>query len=262
MNLKMALKIFRMELASKLTYRGKLLVDVLIMSSKLLVPVLTWASIYKGREVFSEYSYSEMLSYVVIANFIGAFFSLNHGSVFANLVKQGRLSFYLLRPTSLISEFAPRFAANTTINTLLAVFPAAAFFAAFGIKAPIEMSLPALTVLFASWMLAFQFGFLFGILSFWITEMWAVAHLVRSLMVIAGGLWFPLDLLPFGIGDFLQYSPFAYFGYVNIKALSGGLPSDSYAIHLLVLFIWIGLFALISPLLLKKGLKRYEAVGI
>lgn len=253
--------VFRTEISSKISLRGKLVSDVLLQAFKLVVPLLTWHSLYQGKNEIGGYSFSQMASYVLIMNFIGFIFTMAHGSEFAAAIKTGKLSTLLLRPIGIGNSFSAKFVARVLFNTILIIGPLFALHIVLNLEFGTKIYFLSLVLVGLNLLFCFLFGLLFGLSAFWLDEVWPLSHLVRSFIAIAGGLWFPLNLLPWGLGDILSCTPFSHLGYLNGAALLGTLTDTELLRWISQAVVWILLFALAYCFLLKRGISKYESVG-
>ena len=100
---------------------------------------------------------------------------------------------------------------------------------------------------------------LIGISAFWITEVWPIDELRRTLLSLFGGFLVPLSLMPSAIRFFADILPFKYMFYVPVSILisKSANPLRDAEIQLLyVLFLFV-----IYQFVWKRGIKKYEAVG-
>ncbi len=253
--------VFRTEIAARFSLREKLLSDLFLQAFKLIVPLLTWHSLFQGREDIGGYNFKEMAIYILIMNFIGFIFSMAHGTEFAQWVKSGRLSSFLLRPVAIFNSLSAKFVARVILNVGLICGPLLFINVFLDLKMGDNFHFLSLILVLLNLCFCFLFGLLFGLSAFWLEEIWPLSHLVRALISVVGGLWFPLSLLPWGLGSVLVRTPFAHLGYLNGAALMGKLPDSEIKQAIVLALFWIALAGTCYGFVLKLGLRKYEAVG-
>ncbi len=261
MNLHAFLIVFRTELSAKFTLRGKLISDLFLQAFKLVVPLLTWSSLYENKTALGGYDFQEMVTYIVIMNFIGFIFSMGHGSEFAAWIKSGRLSSLLLRPAHIINELFAKFCARVFFNGTLILIPILIFQLYFNLESTKHVHFLSYLLVVLNLIFCFFFGLLFGLSAFWLEEVWPLSHLVRALISIAGGLWFPLTLLPWNLGSWLTHTPFAHLGFLNGVALTGKLTDSELRMAVAKSIVWIFISVVLYRFLSSRGIQKYEAVG-
>lgn len=261
MNLKACYLIFKAEIGARVSYRGRLVTELGLQSLKLVLPVLTWKALFAQDNHFGAYSFAAMVAYIIIMNFIGFVFTMAHGSELAGLIKSGKLSAWILRPFSIESSLLPKFAARALFNAMIILVPATVLVLVTNKAFEIQMGLQGALLVMLNLVFCYYFALLFGICAFWIDEVWPLSHLVRSLIAVAGGVLFPLDMLPKGVAAVLSHSPFAHLGYLNGAAILGKLSAGDLDQACVRAVLWIIVAISIYKFCLKIGLKRYESVG-
>jgi ABC-2 type transport system permease protein len=72
-----------------------------------------------------------------------------------------------------------------------------------------------------------------------------------------GGVVVPLALMPGGVGDILQWLPFAYIYSLPVKIFQG-LPGDQLVQGFAVQLLWVAVSALFFRWVWRKATRRYE----
>ena len=107
--------------------------------------------------------------------------------------------------------------------------------------------------LFMSWI---------GTFGFWLIQMWPMRPLIGSMYMLLGGLVFPINLLPDFIFNILTYTPFAVVGYHFTLALQNKYTIVELEKYIMISAFWGMIFYLLYCYSFKKGLKKYESMGI
>ncbi len=95
------------------------------------------------------------------------------------------------------------------------------------------------------------------------TRNWlGVQFLVISIFVeFLSGAFFPLDVFPKPIYEFLKLTPFPYLVFIPIKTYLGNMSTFETTKNLLLGGLWTIILWLLMNKVWKKGLKVYEAFG-
>ncbi|MGK3963882.1 ABC transporter permease [Sorangium sp. So ce118] len=253
-------RVFANSVAVGLAYRWSVVTGVFTRLLQLVVTLFVWRSIFATSPEIQGYTVDEMSAYLVLTALMSIVFSSSHFFRLSDLVRKGTLNAYLVRPYSFLGDSLAVFLGGKVVEAIVIV---AAVLLLHASGAPVlEHASPAvLALLCSNLLLSFLVGSVVGALSFWLVEMWPIKPLYASLMALLGGTMFPLDLLPPAIGDLVQATPFALFGFVNTRALQGALSTREIAAYLAVSLLWNATCAALYQLLWRRGLRRYEAVN-
>ena len=98
-------------------------------------------------------------------------------------------------------------------------------------------------------------------LSFWVLQIDGIYGAVFIVVNVLSGGYFPLSVFGPAFNRIAAFLPFPYMLQFPVNALSG-VYDVSYVLQGLgVQLLWAGIFALISFVLWKLGLRKYDAVG-
>ena len=110
--------------------------------------------------------------------------------------------------------------------------------------------------------LNFMLYFTIGLIAFWTKQASGLQSILRNSARVFTGELIPIDLLPLTFQNILKFLPFPYIMYIPISLLMKGYDSEVFARSLLTMLIWILVMVIINMYIWKKGLKKYESVGI
>ncbi|WP_020153811.1 ABC transporter permease [Caldibacillus debilis] len=255
------LYVFRNEILLNLTYKGNIISSFIVQIIQMITTVFVWRALYSGENDIGNYNISEMTTYLILTSLLSVIFSPNSAFRLSNLISSGKLSILLIRPYSYFFESFSVFLGQKVVQICVVFIMIICFF----MLGLFQFSFPnivSILLVLTNFILLFIFLSVMGELSFWLIEMWPLRPIYNGLLSLFGGVMFPLDLLPESILNIIQFTPFSLFGYVNTKAIMGELSTDAMFNFLIASMLWIIFFQIIYIILWKKGLKKYEGVGI
>lgn len=244
-----------------LIYRSQVVLGIFSSVVQMAATIFVWAAVYAGGSSAGNYTLKTMITYIIMVNFVGMIFTPSNTFRRSRLVKGGDFSVNLLRPLDIDLESLAVFIGGNILNVLIL---AAAFLglALTGIAAAPSVSVLAALLFLSNIICMFCFGLLLSNLSFYIIEMWPIMPLYRSLYALMSGGIFPLDLLPNGLRGLFLSSPFSLFGFVNVKVLEGSLSPCEIHRYLALSLIYSLIFFVLHRIILRRGLKKYEGIGV
>jgi ABC-2 type transport system permease protein len=263
-------KICRVSLVERLTYRADFLLGTFMRFLPMLTTILLWSAIYQGsgRKEFSGFDYHDTIVYLLMVNISRMFSSMpGLASGIARDIRDGVIKKYLLQPIDMLSYLISYRVAHKISYILSSALPYAVLFFLcrhyFAGKVPTDPT-TWLTYL-VSLMLAFLVGFYFeaavGMVGFWFLEVTSILYIVMSLNFFISGHMFPLDLLPQPWVTIFKLMPFQYMAYFPAVVFLGKVRGPDLWLGLAGELFWIVVFALLARRLYRAGLKRYSAFG-
>jgi ABC-2 type transport system permease protein len=203
-----------------------------------------------------------MATYYALNLALSEFRSRSSSSVIADTIKDGSLSFFLLKPYSVNLGFFAELIARMTFRSM----------APITLLIVLSALLPTVFVgtsqfgyflisLLMSILINYLFFALLGRAAFWTTNIWGVIALVKRLSDIFSGVVVPLDLFPPMLAKILSYLPFRYMVYSPIAVYQGRLTGISMLSELIIQLLWILFLITASSYVWCVGIKRYESVG-
>jgi ABC-2 type transport system permease protein len=115
----------------------------------------------------------------------------------------------------------------------------------------------SLGVTLIAFFLSFNFGYILGLLSFWIEEAWILRNTRDVLVTLLGGVALPYFLFPKKLTEILTYSPFPYMVSWPIRVFRDGMKTSEVLIGL----SWLVISFVFIRFLWKRVLIRYSGVG-
>ena len=105
-------------------------------------------------------------------------------------------------------------------------------------------------------------GYIVGLMSFWTDEVDGIMMTLDRVRKFCAGGYFPLSLLPPIAGAISTFLPFAYTFYVPAQLYLGNISLMQGLKGLLIQCVWIILLSFLSRFVWKRGLRRFEGIGL
>lgn len=117
----------------------------------------------------------------------------------------------------------------------------------------------------ASMMLGFTVSYLmnfcFGLLSFYVTNMWGLSHLKEAALLFFSGQLIPIAFFPIVMQKVMQFFPFSSLNYIPVmiylKKLTGVELLKAFGVQ----FMWIAILYLLSVWLWNKAISKLVILG-
>src|SRR5439155_3901894 len=101
-----------------------------------------------------------------------------------------------------------------------------------------------------------------AMMAFWILEISTIVFIVYSFEYFIGGQMFPVDIMPIGVQAVLKWLPFYYELFCPIAIFLGRLHGAELIQALIIQLCWLAVTWAVAQLMWKRGLGRYQAVGV
>ena len=239
-------------------YRWNTLMYMVVVLLPMLVTMYLWTTVFNSQS--NPVATRNIITYYVAAGFVNWRIAEFHW-IFMFNIKEGRMANFLLRPMSYPATQFWYEVGGRTWSTILTLPVFAVLILALGDN----FQMPASPV---NWLLAtLAFGLSFvlnffltaslGLITVWQNQpepfFWLYNIVVRWL----GGAMLPLALLPWGLGDWLQWLPFAYIYSLPVRIFQG-LSASQMVQGFGVQLCWLAIAGLIFRFVWRKAVRRYE----
>lgn len=264
--MKKYLKIINITWQRALTYRFTVFCYRIGEMLEMIVLVMMWSAIYGEQQVLKGYTLNEMITYILIGNFVNVFVRNWLSDVVSQEIKNGLLSVILTKPIKYINYMFFREIGRISVAFFMSVISQLLIILFFLDKLIINISLPYLTIIGIMIILAFiiewLISFLVGLIAFWTNEVDGLYTTFSRLKKFFAGSYFPIDLLPEFFVNISFILPFAYSFFIPTQLYLKKISVITGIKGVFIQLLWIFILYITINLVWKKGLKKYEAVGI
>jgi ABC-2 type transport system permease protein len=249
-----------------LTYRFTILAYRVGEVAEMLALILMWSAIYGSQKIVGGLSIQEMITYILVGNFFNAITRNFLSNVVARDIKNGSLSVFLIKPMSyfsyILSEEVGRISLVAIMSISASMLVIIFFFDIFIWNFDLMRVLLILIMVILAFVTELLLSYLVGLIAFWTDEVEGVYSTIDRIRKFFSGGYFPINLLP---PFFVQASlalPFAYSFFVPAQLYLKKLSLIVGLKGLLVQLVWVCILYAVVKIVWKRGLRRYEGVGI
>jgi len=231
-----------------------------------LVFLFIWIVLFGEKNAVGGFTLPETITYLIGVGIIVNILDTWVARDIERDVQSGRMSDILTKPISYFFSRVVMSLAGKPISLLtrFLAYGLIAFF--FREKFILNADFGLLILLSFSIVLAFIINylveFLFGCLAFWTTRIRGSLGILRTVRGIFSGGYAPLTFFPPLFQTVALFLPFAYTRYFPMLIYLNKLTTIEIVKGLGVQLIWIGILLVLVKKAWKRGLRRYEGVGI
>ncbi len=228
--------------------------------------IFMWLAIYSGQEAIRGYSYNEMITYILLGNLINVIVRNWLSEVVADNIKQGILSQFLVKPMEyfryIMAREIGRISFAFFMSVLSQILVMLFFLKYFIFNVSFQHLLVIIFIISFSFIIELLMSYLIGLTAFWTLEVDGIFTTVWRIKKLFSGGYFPLDFLPASFVSASFLLPFAYSFFIPVQIYLGKMSVTLGIKGILVQIFWILALYAIIKIVWKKGLKKYESVGI
>lgn len=257
--------IFKANLSASLEYRGALLAWTLVELVSLTSAIFVWSAVFRSNSNVGGYDFTKIITYYLLVPIIGGFTAIYVSDHLPRRIKDGDISADLMKPfsiaiASLLDQFSYK-VTQLTIKLPIYIFVGYIFSVVFKIQFNTSYLLLALFVCVFAYILHFSIDIFISYFAFWMDDVWSLSHLKSIILMVLGGLSFPLDLLPKNLQTLFNILPFRFIYYFPVKVALGSVSTSMFISEFTQLIAWMVGFLIAGQILWRLGLKKYGAYG-
>ncbi|MCK5416231.1 ABC-2 family transporter protein [Candidatus Parcubacteria bacterium] len=264
---KKILAIIKIEIQRQMTYRADFLFFRLANILEIVVLIIIWTVVFKTNEIIAGYTYKEMMTYITVG-WLMLYLTANYGleHVISRHIYEGTLSSFLVKPIDYIKYIIIYCSGRITVAFASGILTAIALIIIMIENIIMINSLLDLLIIFV--MLVFGYfinifiSILIGMLAFWTTFINGPRYSIRILISFLSGRFFPLNMLPIFYYKMILFFPFVYIYFIPLQLYLGKISTVQGLKALGVEIIWLALLYGLIRILWKRGLIKYEGVGM
>lgn len=255
-------KSFLFGLSQVSNYRVDMFVSIVSKIVSLLGVVFLWSIV--GKSTGDVGGTRSLLAYFLVANGVQGLVdgeSLRFSKEINHNVKMGGLSALLLRPVNPILYMYSSFWGTRGVPTIMQLILIGLGFSFLEGVSLIQILLFVLSLILA-FVVAFIFNLFIGSLSFWAPEAHHFQNVMSHILRVFSGVLIPVSFFSGLSLKILLLSPFPILAYLPSTVLQKSVDSSEVLTIFGASIFWCLVLLPASIWFWKKGVRRYEAIGI
>jgi ABC-2 type transport system permease protein len=256
--------IFKVNWQKSVEYRADFIGHLGMGVITFLVMYFIWSAVFKNRETFNGYTFSGMITYVLMTRFLHFAQRGNIGRMIADDIKEGRISAYLLKPVDYIRWWFSIFLADRFFEFWVRLGMIIIFFLALPqiiVFPGLGRFLVFLSFLGISLIINFLTNIFLAAFAFWVTDIRLFRSAIMIVIDFFAGALVPLDVMPTILKNIGLVLPFQYTTFFPIKLYQGLLEPREVIFGVFLAGSWIVMLFFVLAIVWRQGLKNYEAIG-
>ncbi len=261
--------VFKISLAQEFVYKLNFIMWRLRNTIQILVFFFLWSSVFTGGSEVSYFGYtqSSIMAYTFLLVLIRSIVMSTKSTDVSGYVSNGELSNYLLKPINFFKYLLARDSSTKILNIIFSIIEILILYLILKPNLFIQTNMFQIFLFIISLVIAcfifFSIVMLANSAPFWVPEIgWGVQFLVTVIFVeFLSGAFFPLDVFPKPLFEFLKLTPFPYLVFIPIQIYLGNISLLENTKNILIGGLWAIILWQVMNKVWKKGLKIYEAVG-
>ncbi|MCY2939659.1 MAG: ABC-2 family transporter protein [Planctomycetota bacterium] len=262
------LRIFRVSLVERLTYRADFLLGTVLRFLPLITSVLLWTAVYRGsgEESIEGYTCRQVIAYLLLVHISRMFSSMpGLAAGMARDIREGTIKRYLVQPLDLQAHLLAYRSAHKAAYIFTSALPYVVLFWWMGGY----FDWPSDPWIWSAWIVALLLGFILGfvmefclgLIGFWFLEISSFLYLMNTISFFLSGHLMPLDLFGDGVASILKAMPFQFLAFYPASVLLGKESTHDLLWNLGVEACWCVAFFIAGRYFLRAGLKQFSAFG-
>lgn len=246
-----------------IAYRTALYLSLMNVILLLVIQYYLWTAVFDVSVAPGGFTLSEMLTYVLLARALGAFFNITVDTEMGNRIRRGTIAADLARPVDLQAMWFFQSLGGSLVNLCLVTIPVYIVLLALGLIRPpggLVTTVCFLLSVSLAYILLYALSYCFGLLSFWTKTGWGLSDIKDALLLIFSGSFIPLELYPSWLRTIAEVLPFQSIMYTPVRIYMSG-PSISIAYWLLVQAAWALALLALSRLIWHRAAARLVVYG-
>jgi ABC-2 type transport system permease protein len=251
--------------AEQWQYRANLIMYIFYWLVSPIIYLAVWTSIANANGDVKGLTANDFITYYMILLIVDQLTSNIIIHIFAYKVQDGSLSGELIKPihplltNTLMNDLAFK-ALNLIILTPIWIVLALLFKPQFD-SVTINGILLSIPVIMLGYAINFLLSGMISSLSFWTTRVYSIHEFYYAMILLFGGQFVPLQLMPEMIQRIAKFLPFQLFMYLPIQIIQGNLTADEIRQGYITGILWLMIAIVLFFRIWREGVKRYSAVG-
>jgi ABC-2 type transport system permease protein len=262
---KIFLRLWQINWAEQWQYRANLIMYLMYGLVSPVVFLSVWRSVAQSQGAVGGLSANDFTIYYLTLLIVDKLTSEITIHILAYKIQDGTLSGELLRPVHPILTGTLVYNLAFKVLTFLALVPiwivlVLVFKPDFSAVTLLNV-LIAIPVMVLSFTINFLLGSIITCVAFWTTRVYSLSEFMYGIVMLLGGTFVPLSLLPAFAQTIAKLLPFQLFFYFPVQLILGRLTPQELGWNIGLQLVWLVLVVFGFRLIWREGVKRFSAVG-
>lgn len=256
----------RAELKNMRAYQLDFLGSIIYLPVEMGVVYFLWFVIYSysGLTAIGGLSFGDVVVYFLLQRIAGRM--IGRGFMVREVgedIRKGNLSVYLCRPVDYPTYKLFSVLSYTTVNLLagVAIFMVVSASLSLWIQLdPLYWAFFIVSIILGL-IIYYSFTLCIGLLAFWTKETGTLLILADGIGHAFSGSMIPLTMYPTEIYQVISFFPFRYIYFSPLLMYLGKMNANECIVEITVQIMYAALLLIVSRIILRSGLKRFDAQG-
>lgn len=235
---------------SKLNYRTSSILELTGMVLEISVQIYIWKFLIENSDQYGT-TLSQMVTYILLVRLASILTSSTIARVLSNRIRDGAIATDFVSPISMKGRWLCADLGNNLFRVLVVLVPIAMICAIlWGIQPPASVAhgVGSIVSLFLGCMLAFEYSYILGLISFWLLRNPFYKWHFRNIEQIFAGTYFPLWFYPEWLEKITRCLPFRYFSYEATAVYLGKVSEPQIREVILMQILWIAVLLIVESI--------------
>lgn len=232
-----------------------------------LIVFFLWKSVYSNNNLLLGYTPSKIQTYIFVSAFITSIVMSTRVENLAGEIINGDIIGYIIRPYSILKIYIVKDIVDKLLNTFLSLIEIITLYIL--LKPNIVLSCDIFTMIVFLYfvligiIISFCINSLLSFIGFWSNEVWAPKFIFHIIITFVSGSYFPLNMLPTILYNFLLLTPFPYLFFIPSLVLLNGANTmflNTPQVFFIPL-IWVLFLTYLCKSIWSIGMKNYSFYG-
>lgn len=237
--------------------------DILMLG----VTYFLWKAIFMSSQsgVINGFSFNEMTIYIFISFITTLILEVDISYSISSEVKDGSIAINLLRPINYEKRMFFQGLGSIMYNFIIVFLPAFLittyiFYKFNGTLSLVNILLYFISIVFGI-LINFYFSYMFGLLSFKITNMWGLSQIMQSIISLLSGMLIPIAFFPTIAQSIVKLLPFSSAIYTPTMIYLGKINGNEILYGILLQIFWVVVLMISSRKMYKSLIKSLTILG-
>lgn len=250
-----------------LSYRANAIIFFLGELMLLFVTFYLWKAIYRSSDsmIIKGFSLNEMIVYVLISFITSVIINSDIGYSISREVKDGSIAINLIRPINYEKRMFFESLGNLMYSFIVVFFIGFILITILQINYSGKFSVANIILyiisILAGFIINFYYSYMFGLLSFKITNMWGLTQIMNAISQLLSGALIPMVFFPSWIQGIFNFLPFSSMIYTPSMIYLGKLTNIEIIKAISIQILWIIILIIISRQMWKSLIKELSILG-